>query len=84
MTVKMIEGLRDLGNTLGPKLKTTLYFVFIFHTLSPGWFSFLSFLFLEIKRHPVFKRYERGEPTTRLYLKNLAKTVEEKVSLKTY
>ncbi|XP_071792755.1 RNA-binding region-containing protein 3-like [Asterias amurensis] len=32
----------------------------------------------EIKRHPVFKRYERGEPTTRLYLKNLAKTVEEK------
>ncbi|XP_038065262.1 RNA-binding region-containing protein 3-like [Patiria miniata] len=32
----------------------------------------------EIKRHPVFKRYEPGEPTTRLYLKNLAKTVEEK------
>ncbi|XP_022091785.1 RNA-binding protein 40-like [Acanthaster planci] len=32
----------------------------------------------DIKRHPVFKHYEPGEPTTRLYLKNLAKTVEEK------
>lgn len=28
----------------------------------------------------VFKNYEPGEPTCRLYVKNIAKQVEEKVS----
>jgi len=28
----------------------------------------------------VFKKYEAGEPTCRLYVKNIAKQVEEKVS----
>lgn len=28
----------------------------------------------------VFKNYESGEPTCRLYVKNIAKQVEEKVS----
>lgn len=29
----------------------------------------------------VFKNYEPGEPTCRLYVKNVAKQVEEKVSV---
>lgn len=29
----------------------------------------------------VFKNYEPGEPTCRLYVKNIAKQVEEKVSI---
>lgn len=33
----------------------------------------------EIKRMSVFKNYEPGEPTCRLYVKNVAKQVEEKV-----
>nr|XP_046227838.1 RNA-binding region-containing protein 3 [Scatophagus argus]XP_046227839.1 RNA-binding region-containing protein 3 [Scatophagus argus]XP_046227840.1 RNA-binding region-containing protein 3 [Scatophagus argus] len=32
----------------------------------------------EIKRMSVFKKYEAGEPTCRLYVKNIAKQVEEK------
>lgn len=32
----------------------------------------------EIKRMSVFKNYEAGEPTCRLYVKNIAKQVEEK------
>uniref|UniRef100_A0A0E9WTK7 RNA-binding region-containing protein 3 n=1 Tax=Anguilla anguilla TaxID=7936 RepID=A0A0E9WTK7_ANGAN len=32
----------------------------------------------EIKRMSVFKNYEPGEPTCRLYVKNIAKQVEEK------
>lgn len=32
----------------------------------------------EIKRMTVFKNYEAGEPTCRLYVKNIAKQVEEK------
>ncbi|KAM9839304.1 RNA-binding region-containing protein 3 isoform 2-T3 [Aulostomus maculatus] len=32
----------------------------------------------EIKRMSVFKKYEPGEPTCRLYVKNIAKQVEEK------
>ncbi|KAL1006675.1 hypothetical protein UPYG_G00075260, partial [Umbra pygmaea] len=32
----------------------------------------------EIKRMSVFKNYEPGEPTCRLYVKNIAKSVEEK------
>ncbi|MED6280487.1 RNA-binding region-containing protein 3 [Characodon lateralis] len=32
----------------------------------------------EIKRMSVFKNYEAGEPTCRLYVKNIAKPVEEK------
>lgn len=31
----------------------------------------------ELKELPVYKKYERGEPNTRIYLKNLTKTVEE-------
>lgn len=38
-------------------------------------FSFFS----EMKRISVFKNYEAGEPTCRLYVKNIAKQVEEKV-----
>ncbi|TSU75978.1 RNA-binding protein 40 [Bagarius yarrelli] len=34
----------------------------------------------EIKRMSVFKNYHPGEPTCRLYVKNIAKAVEEKVS----
>ena len=41
-------------------------------------FSF-SFSPTEIKRMSVFKNYEPGEPTCRLYVKNIAKQVEEKV-----
>lgn len=33
----------------------------------------------EMKRISVFKNYEAGEPTCRLYVKNIAKQVEEKV-----
>ncbi|KTF92606.1 hypothetical protein cypCar_00032930, partial [Cyprinus carpio] len=32
----------------------------------------------EIKKMSVFKNYEPGEPTSRLYVKNIAKQVEEK------
>ncbi len=32
-----------------------------------------------MKSMSVFKKYNPGEPTLRLYLKNLAKQVEEKV-----
>eukprot|EP00063_Salmo_salar_P037970 XP_014012805.1 PREDICTED: RNA-binding protein 40 isoform X2 [Salmo salar] len=32
----------------------------------------------EIKRMSVYKNYEPGEPTSRLYVKNIAKSVEEK------
>lgn len=38
-----------------------------------------SLLKTEIKRMSVFKNYEPGEPTCRLYVKNIAKQVEEKV-----
>lgn len=38
------------------------------------------FLFqTEIRRMSVYKNYEAGEPTCRLYVKNIAKQVEEKV-----
>lgn len=40
-----------------------------------------SFTFTEIKKMSVFKNYEPGEPTCRLYVKNIAKQVEEKVSI---
>ncbi len=43
------------------------------------WFFF--FTFIEIKKMSVFKNYEPGEPTCRLYVKNVAKQVEEKVSV---
>lgn len=33
----------------------------------------------EMKRISVFKNYDPGEPTCRLYVKNIAKQVEEKV-----
>uniref|UniRef100_A0A3Q3W562 RNA-binding region-containing protein 3 n=1 Tax=Mola mola TaxID=94237 RepID=A0A3Q3W562_MOLML len=36
----------------------------------------------DIKRMSVFKNYEPGEPTCRLYLKNIAKQVDEKQDLK--
>lgn len=40
----------------------------------------LSVFFLtEMKRISVFKNYDAGEPTCRLYVKNIAKQVEEKV-----
>ncbi len=39
------------------------------------------FTFIEIKKMSVFKNYEPGEPTCRLYVKNVAKQVEEKVSV---
>lgn len=32
-----------------------------------------------MKKISVFKNYEPGEPTCRLYVKNIAKQVEEKV-----
>ena len=38
-------------------------------------------LFSEIKSMSVYKKYDPGEPTLRLYLKNLAKQVEEKVRI---
>lgn len=42
--------------------------------------DFLLFFFLtEMRRISVFKNYEPGEPTCRLYVKNIAKQVEEKV-----
>lgn len=43
--------------------------------------KFFSFCLFkpEIKRMSVFKNYEPGEPTCRLYVKNIAKQVEEKV-----
>lgn len=34
-----------------------------------------------MKKMSVFKHYEPGEPTCRLYVKNVAKQVEEKVSV---
>lgn len=40
-----------------------------------------SFTFIEMKKMSVFKHYEPGEPTCRLYVKNVAKQVEEKVSV---
>lgn len=40
-----------------------------------------SFTFTEIKKMSVFKNYEPGEPTCRLYVKNIAKQVKEKVSI---
>uniref|UniRef100_A0A665X1M2 RNA-binding region-containing protein 3 n=1 Tax=Echeneis naucrates TaxID=173247 RepID=A0A665X1M2_ECHNA len=40
-------------------------------------FFFLSFK-TEMKKMSVFKNYEPGEPTCRLYVKNIAKQVEEK------
>lgn len=40
---------------------------------------FFSLFKTEIKRMSVFKSYEPGEPTCRLYVKNIAKQVEEKV-----
>lgn len=44
------------------------------------WIFCLSFFFLtEMKKISVFKNYEPGEPTCRLYVKNIAKQVEEKV-----
>ena len=48
------------------------------HPLLTTLFS-LSFSPTEIKRMSVFKNYEAGEPTCRLYVKNIAKQVEEKV-----
>lgn len=41
--------------------------------------TFSSFFFPEMKKISVFKNYEAGEPTCRLYVKNIAKQVEEKV-----
>ena len=38
-------------------------------------------LFSEIKSMSIYKKYDPGEPTLRLYLKNLAKQVEEKVRI---
>ena len=35
--------------------------------------------FTEMKEEHVFKKYSPGEPSVRLYLKNLAKQVEDKV-----
>lgn len=34
----------------------------------------------DLSSHPVFRNYSRGDPTTRLYIKNLAKSVTEQVS----
>ena len=39
------------------------------------WSSFV----LEMKEEHIFKNYSAGEPSVRLYLKNLAKQVDEKV-----
>lgn len=39
------------------------------------------FFLTEMKRMSVFKNYEAGEPTCRLYVKNISKQVEEKVRL---
>lgn len=49
----------------------------------PGDVLYLSFE-TEIKRMSVFKSYEVGEPTCRLYVKNIAKQVEEKVGAAVY
>lgn len=61
---------RQLCDVLRLFLKWTLRHDFLF---------FPSFK-TEIKRMSVFKNYEPGEPTCRLYVKNIAKQVEEKVS----
>ena len=39
----------------------------------------ISIYFTEMKEEHVFKKYSPGEPSVRLYLKNLAKQVEDKV-----
>ena len=36
-------------------------------------------LSLELSSHPAFRNHNRGDPTTRLYIKNLAKNVTEQV-----
>ena len=42
--------------------------------------TFIFFLFLEIEENSAFKNYTQGEPSMRLYIKNLAKQVTETVS----
>lgn len=36
----------------------------------------LVFLFLEMDALPVFRNYSTGDPSTRLYVKNLSKSVK--------
>ena len=42
-------------------------------------FEGLFFLCVEMKEEHIFKKYSPGEPSVRLYLKNLARQVDEKV-----
>lgn len=37
--------------------------------------------FAELSSHPAFRNYSQGDPTSRLYIKNLAKNVTEEVTL---
>lgn len=43
-----------------------------------AWFIF--FCLQEMEKYSVFKNYEPGDPNCRIYVKNLAKQVQEKVS----
>lgn len=47
----------------------------------PSTWAFPPFFWTEMKKISVFKNYEAGEPTCRLYVKNIAKQVEEKVGV---
>lgn len=71
----------DTGARTWLPVPVFLFFFFpFFIPLTSISFLTLSPLFkTEIKRMSVFKNYEAGEPTCRLYVKNIAKQVEEKV-----
>lgn len=40
---------------------------------------FFFFCLQEMEKYSVFKNYEPGDPNCRIYVKNLAKQVQEKV-----
>lgn len=78
----MVLSCNDLEFTFyvctGSSVMNSLY-LFLKCTLHQVYISFLLSFKTEIKRMSVFKNYEPGEPTCRLYVKNIAKQVEEKV-----
>lgn len=74
------NGFRHWSTEMALCTCVVFFFFNFFIPLTSISFLTLSPLFkTEIKRMSVFKNYEAGEPTCRLYVKNIAKQVEEKV-----
>lgn len=50
------------------------------HTTDVKWICCVLVALTELASHPAFRNYNKGDPTSRLYIKNLAKNVTEQVT----